>query len=524
MVLYLLPFVFSDDPKVWWWESTVAARKIGIAAIGVFGSSMGEMQVHITLCLIMAVIVLTAVVRPFGEQTLLQFLELGTLMATWMTLWAGTVFNSNPRCEDGQGGTIGWCDALAVLVGLFDIAMAFVAIVVVVYLTKRKSCDACCGRVKDETVGQRRRESIAREAEERRSRMESVDVTSFGNPSLDAEKVNGAAESSIEMTIRTGKTNIRKGRTNARKGRTNARKGRTNARNVFHPRIIRTSANAIVSASANESSANASGEQKVTDSVTSFTNPRLDAATLVNTQELSIDITALHSTTATTSDLPLPDGWIAHETGDGVTYYEHLASNAVQWETPLKPTNESLPPAAVFDVDATPIQMMQNPKFKPRRKSAALPVRKKIGFTGKGKRRSSMQVVASNLQHQNVEPVQPQHHTRDSTKLSPDWSKCNDKGGRQYYSNNGTQDVEAAVSMHVDEETGHRYSYNKATGHTQWLSDDDDVSEAPHEEVGESKQQTKTLFRKFVDDDGNVYYENAETGEVVWNLPEDGEL
>jgi hypothetical protein len=243
MVLYLLPFVFSDDPKVWWWESTVAARKIGIAAIGVFGSSMGEMQVHITLCLIMVVIILTAVVRPFGEQTLLQFLELGTLMATWMTLWAGTVFNSNPRCEDGQGGTIGWCDALAVLVGLFDIAMAFVAIVVVVYLTKRKSCDACCGRVKDETVGQRRRESIAREAEERRSRMESVDVTSFGNPSWGVKKVDDAAESSIEMTARR---------------------------------------------SANASAR--SGEQKVTESMTSFTNPRLDATTAKNTQELSIEV------------------------------------------------------------------------------------------------------------------------------------------------------------------------------------------------------------------------------------------
>jgi hypothetical protein len=85
-------------------------------------------------------------------------------------------------------------------------------------------------------------------------------------------------------------------------------------------------------------------------------------------------------------------------------------------------------------------------------------------------------------------------------------------------------DVKAAVSMHVDEETGHRYSYNEATGHTQWFSDDDDGSEVPQENVGESKQQTTTMFRKFVDDDGNVYYENMETEEVVWDLPEDGEL
>ena len=145
-------FYSAYDPKVWWWESTVAARKIGVAAIGVFGSSMGEMQVHITLCLIMAIVVLTAVVQPFGKQRVLQFLELGTLMATWMTLWAGTVFNSNPKCEDGEGGTVAWCDALSVLVGVLDIAMVIVVVAVVVYLTKQKDCDACCGRVKDETV------------------------------------------------------------------------------------------------------------------------------------------------------------------------------------------------------------------------------------------------------------------------------------------------------------------------------------------------------------------------------------
>ena len=85
-------------------------------------------------------------------------------------------------------------------------------------------------------------------------------------------------------------------------------------------------------------------------------------------------------------------------------------------------------------------------------------------------------------------------------------------------------DVKAAVSLHVDEETGRQYSYNEATGHTQWFSDDDDGSEAPQENVGESKQRKKTLFRKFVDGAGNVYYEIVETGEVVWDMPDNGEL
>ena len=84
--------------------------------------------------------------------------------------------------------------------------------------------------------------------------------------------------------------------------------------------------------------------------------------------------------------------------------------------------------------------------------------------------------------------------------------------------------VEAAVSMHVDAETGRRYRYDAATGQTQWLSEDDGASEATHEEAREGEQQTKKLFRKFVDDDDDVYYENMETGEVVWDMPGDGEL
>ena len=38
---------FRED--VWWWEITVTVRKIVIVGIGVFGESMGEMQVHVTL-------------------------------------------------------------------------------------------------------------------------------------------------------------------------------------------------------------------------------------------------------------------------------------------------------------------------------------------------------------------------------------------------------------------------------------------------------------------------------------------
>ena len=39
----------SFREEVWWWEITVTLRKIVIVGIGVFGESMGEMQVHVTL-------------------------------------------------------------------------------------------------------------------------------------------------------------------------------------------------------------------------------------------------------------------------------------------------------------------------------------------------------------------------------------------------------------------------------------------------------------------------------------------
>merc|ERR1712166_852643 len=95
-------------------------------------------------------------------------------------------------------GTVGWCDTLSVLVGVFDVAMVFVVIAGVVYFTKQKQFDACWGRIQDETVGQRRRTSLAREADERRVRMDSADVKSFTNPSLDVETVNATPELTIE--------------------------------------------------------------------------------------------------------------------------------------------------------------------------------------------------------------------------------------------------------------------------------------------------------------------------------------
>jgi len=135
-------FVSAYHPKVWWWEGTVAMRKIVIAAIGVFGAEMGEMQISVTLFLMVIVMLMTAIVQPFGNHLMLQFLELGTLAVTWGALWAGSVFNVHPRCEDGNGGTFAWCDALSILISALIVLCVLMSIAVVVYYKKQEELHA----------------------------------------------------------------------------------------------------------------------------------------------------------------------------------------------------------------------------------------------------------------------------------------------------------------------------------------------------------------------------------------------
>jgi hypothetical protein len=92
-------------------------------------------------------------------------------------------------------------------------------------------------------------------------------------------------------------------------------------------------------------------------------------------------------------------------------------------------------------------------------------------------------------------------------------------------------DSEVVVSIHVDEETGDRYSCNEATGQTRWLSDGDEEDETTIDEQGERKQGERKLesgrrqsFRKIVGDDNAVFFQNIETEETVWEVPKNGDL
>jgi hypothetical protein len=152
------PFYSAFREDTWWWEGTVAARKIVIAMIGVFGAEMESMQVHFTIMLVVLIILATSQVRPFGGNSngLLHRLEMFSLMATFLTLWAGSVFNTLPRCEDPDnvGEQMLWCDAMSVMVGTIDIMVVVAFVFCFVYLkmtTTDSSSDADKGN--DAAVG-----------------------------------------------------------------------------------------------------------------------------------------------------------------------------------------------------------------------------------------------------------------------------------------------------------------------------------------------------------------------------------
>jgi hypothetical protein len=138
-------FYSMFDVNCWWWELTIAARKVAIASIGVFGAGLGLMQVHLTMALIVIIIVLTASVQPFGKgenNMKLHRLEMASLIATWMTLWAGSVFTTFPECKSAEFGELvelEWCVAMSLIVGFADFScLALIAFLFLYYTFRSK--------------------------------------------------------------------------------------------------------------------------------------------------------------------------------------------------------------------------------------------------------------------------------------------------------------------------------------------------------------------------------------------------
>ena len=142
-------FYSAFREEVWWWEGTVAMRKVGIAIIGVFGSSLGQMQIHLCSMIVVVILLLTANIQPFAAsplQGMLQSLEMTLLVSLWLTLWAGSIFSTYPRCENPQPGgavtTLLWCDTLSMVVGCVNIG-CLVAFAYCCFKVKVKKCKWC---------------------------------------------------------------------------------------------------------------------------------------------------------------------------------------------------------------------------------------------------------------------------------------------------------------------------------------------------------------------------------------------
>ncbi len=150
-------FYTSYREDMWWWEATVTFRKIVVAAITVFGRSAGALQVHVSSAVIGACLVATSLAHPYaGDRKTLHVLELIALGATWLLLWAGTIFFSFPRCENPEAAarvqedgrrmevkTEAWCDALSLGVGGLGFG---VAVGLVVWFLRFKISKATCRR------------------------------------------------------------------------------------------------------------------------------------------------------------------------------------------------------------------------------------------------------------------------------------------------------------------------------------------------------------------------------------------
>ena len=174
----------------------MAVRKIGVAAIGVFGSEMETMQVHLTLLLVAINLVLTLHTQPYGNaKPGLQLLDQSLMLCLLLTLWAGNVFNSHPRCEVAngeEGETLGWCDFLSVVIGLVNLMAGVIA---VLYFMHLKGICTCFGKTLSDVLDcARRRATARRQAAIRMRTTDAPDTTTVRNPAA------GNVEIAVELS------------------------------------------------------------------------------------------------------------------------------------------------------------------------------------------------------------------------------------------------------------------------------------------------------------------------------------
>ena len=77
----------SFREELWFWELIVCSRKVLLGGIAVFGSSMGQMQIHACTLVVMFLLLTQVFQQPYdGEMKVtLQRLEVTSLMLIWLT-------------------------------------------------------------------------------------------------------------------------------------------------------------------------------------------------------------------------------------------------------------------------------------------------------------------------------------------------------------------------------------------------------------------------------------------------------
>jgi len=90
---------------------------------------------------------------------------------------------------------------------------------------------------------------------------------------------------------------------------------------------------------------------------------------------------------------------------------------------------------------------------------------------------------------------------------------------------NAKVEVEEFDSVFVDEATGRRYRYNEQSGEAEWVDNDEEIS-VTSGEMNESKNEgrTRKTFKKVVDEEYGIFFEDVQTGEKVWEVPEDAAI
>ena len=107
----------------------------------------------LTLLVVALNFVLTLTAHPYGGENKagLQRLEYVLLGCLCLTLWAGSVFDSHPRCEagDGTAATLGWCEFLSVSIAIIDIVVIlFIALFFLRLKGAATFLDKCVGETR----------------------------------------------------------------------------------------------------------------------------------------------------------------------------------------------------------------------------------------------------------------------------------------------------------------------------------------------------------------------------------------